>query len=262
MSGKTGRMASITDGYPVVLRLDGRRVLVVGAGPIAARKLESLLACGAQVTVVAPQIVDEIRALAARRLIAMIERRYEQTDLDGVQLVIVSTNDSSIQQQVFDDCQARGLWCNAADDPDRCSFILPAVARRGPVIVAVSTQGSSPALAGVLRDILAEALPANVQDEFLRTIIGLENVKVARYGYAVEYDFIEPTQIFHTLETRTIGSLFLAGQINGTSGYEEAAAQGLVAGISAAHKVLGRKEFVLERSQAYIGVLIDDLVTK
>ena len=177
-------MASITDGYPVVLRLDGRRVLVVGAGPIAARKLESLLACGAQVTVVAPQIVDEIRALAARRLIVMIERRYEETDLDGVQMVIVSTNDSTIQQQVFDDCQARGLWCNAADDPDRCSFILPAVARRGPVIVAVSTQGSSPALAGVLRDILAEALPANVQD--VADVLGQMRAEMRSTGLSTE----------------------------------------------------------------------------
>jgi tRNA uridine 5-carboxymethylaminomethyl modification enzyme len=109
---------------------------------------------------------------------------------------------------------------------------------------------------------ISTSLPKDVQDQFLRTIPGLENVKVARYGYAVEYDFIEPTQIHHRLETRTISNLFLAGQINGTSGYEEAAAQGLVAGINAAHRILEREEFVLKRSEAYIGVLIDDLVTK
>ncbi|MGZ3692374.1 MAG: FAD-dependent oxidoreductase, partial [Pseudobdellovibrio sp.] len=91
---------------------------------------------------------------------------------------------------------------------------------------------------------------------------GLENVKVVRYGYAVEYDYVEPTQIFHRLETRPIENLFLAGQINGTSGYEEAAAQGFIAGVNAAHKILGREEFVLERDKAYAGVLIDDLVTK
>ena len=109
---------------------------------------------------------------------------------------------------------------------------------------------------------ISTSLPQDVQDQFLKTIPGLENVKVARYGYAVEYDFIEPTQIWHRLETRTIKSLFLAGQINGTSGYEEAAAQGLVAGINAAHSLLNKTEFVLNRDQAYIGVLIDDLVTK
>lgn len=109
---------------------------------------------------------------------------------------------------------------------------------------------------------ISTSLPADVQQEFLETIPGLENVKVARYGYAVEYDFIEPTQIFHRLETRQISSLFLAGQINGTSGYEEAGIQGLIAGVNAAHKVLEREEFILERDQAYAGVLVDDLITK
>lgn len=109
---------------------------------------------------------------------------------------------------------------------------------------------------------ISTSLPQDVQDAFLRTIPGLENVKVARYGYAVEYDYIEPTQIWHRLETRTIAGLFLAGQINGTSGYEEAAAQGFIAGVNAAHSVLGREEFILGRDQAYAGVLVDDLVTK
>jgi tRNA uridine 5-carboxymethylaminomethyl modification enzyme len=109
---------------------------------------------------------------------------------------------------------------------------------------------------------ISTSLPEDVQYEFLRTIPGLENVKIIRPGYAVEYDFIEPTQIWHRLETRTIRQLFLAGQINGTSGYEEAGAQGLIAGVNAAHSVLGLEEFVLGRDQAYIGVLIDDLVTK
>lgn len=109
---------------------------------------------------------------------------------------------------------------------------------------------------------ISTSLPEDVQYQFLRTIPGLENVKIVRPGYAVEYDFIEPTQIWHRLETRTIRQLFLAGQINGTSGYEEAAAQGLIAGVNAAHSLLNRDEFVLGRDEAYIGVLIDDLVTK
>jgi len=109
---------------------------------------------------------------------------------------------------------------------------------------------------------ISTSLPADVQDQFLKTIPGLENVKVVRYGYAVEYDFIEPTQIHHRLETRPIKNLFLAGQINGTSGYEEAAAQGFIAGVNVAHSLLEKEEFILARSEAYAGVLIDDLVTK
>lgn len=109
---------------------------------------------------------------------------------------------------------------------------------------------------------ISTSLPEEVQYEFLRTIPGLENVKMLRPGYAVEYDFVEPTQMRHTLETREIENLYLAGQINGTSGYEEAAAQGLLAGANAALKVLGREELVLGRDQAYMGVMVDDLVTK
>jgi len=109
---------------------------------------------------------------------------------------------------------------------------------------------------------ISTSLPAEVQDQFLRTIPGLEQVEVVRPGYAVEYDFFEPTQIFHSLETRAFSNLFLAGQINGTSGYEEAAAQGFVAGVNAVRKLRGEEPFVLERHEAYIGVLIDDLVTK
>jgi len=109
---------------------------------------------------------------------------------------------------------------------------------------------------------ISTSLPGDIQEQFLKTIKGLESVKVLKYGYAVEYDFIVPTQLYHRLETRTLENLFLAGQINGTSGYEEAAVQGLIAGINAAFKIDGKQEFVLGRDQAYIGVLIDDLVTK
>lgn len=109
---------------------------------------------------------------------------------------------------------------------------------------------------------ISTSLPEEIQYQFLRTIPGLENVKMVRPGYAVEYDFIEPTQIWHSLETRTIQNLFLAGQINGTSGYEEAAVQGLVAGINAVNKISNKDRLILSRDEAYIGVLIDDLVTK
>jgi len=106
------------------------------------------------------------------------------------------------------------------------------------------------------------SLPEDVQDKALRKVAGFENVKFFRYGYAIEYDFFPPTQLKHSLETKLIKGLYFAGQINGTTGYEEAAAQGLMAGINAALKIQKKEPFILKRNEAYIGVLIDDLITK
>ncbi|WP_036784543.1 tRNA uridine-5-carboxymethylaminomethyl(34) synthesis enzyme MnmG [Polaribacter sp. Hel1_33_49] len=106
------------------------------------------------------------------------------------------------------------------------------------------------------------SLPEDIQDKAIRAVEGFENVKFLRYGYAIEYDFFQPTQLTHSLETKLIENLFFAGQINGTTGYEEAAAQGLMAGVNAALKVQGKEPFVLKRNEAYIAVLIDDLITK
>jgi tRNA uridine 5-carboxymethylaminomethyl modification enzyme len=109
---------------------------------------------------------------------------------------------------------------------------------------------------------MSSSLPEDVQEAFYKTIPGLENIKIVRPAYAIEYDSIDPLNLKATLENRNIDSLFCAGQFNGSSGYEEAAAQGLIAGINAALKVDGKEPFVLDRSEAYMGVLIDDLVTK
>lgn len=108
----------------------------------------------------------------------------------------------------------------------------------------------------------SSSLPEDVQIKAMKQIPGFENVKVFRPGYAIEYDYFPPTQLKHTLETKLIDNLYFAGQINGTTGYEEAAGQGLMAGINAHNKVAGKEEFVLSRNEAYIGVLIDDLITK
>ena len=109
---------------------------------------------------------------------------------------------------------------------------------------------------------ISTSLPPDVQEEICSKINGLENVKIIRPGYAIEYDFVDPRELFLTLETKKIKNLYLAGQINGTTGYEEAAAQGLVAGINAGLSVKKQEPFILDRSDAYIGVMIDDLVTK
>ena len=108
----------------------------------------------------------------------------------------------------------------------------------------------------------SSSLPENIQAKALRHVPGFENAKIFRPGYAIEYDYFPPTQLKHTLETKLIENLFFAGQINGTTGYEEAAGQGLIAGINAHNKVHGKDEFTLSRDEAYIGVLIDDLITK
>lgn len=109
---------------------------------------------------------------------------------------------------------------------------------------------------------LSTSLPVDVQLEVIKSVKGLENAKIVRFGYAIEYDYVNPTELYHSLETKKIKGLYFAGQINGTTGYEEAAAQGLMAGINAVLSLENKEPFVLRRDEAYIGVLIDDLVTK
>ena len=143
--------------FPVGLVVAGRRCLVVGGGRIAARKVAQLVACGADVTVVAPDVVPLAgRPARGRRRSAAATGAGEAA---GYRLVITATGDPAVDQAVFDDAEAAGVWVNAADDPARCSFTLPAVTRQGPVTVAVATDGTSPALAAWLRDRLA-ARPA------------------------------------------------------------------------------------------------------
>ena len=137
--------------YPVNLDLTGRRALVVGAGPVAARKVAGLLDAGADVTVVAPTAVDEI---AADSGIRWHERPYRRGEVASYRLAVTATGDPDVDDQVHRDAEAAGVWLNSADDPERCTFTLPAVSRHGDLQVTVSTNGNSPAVSRWLRQSL------------------------------------------------------------------------------------------------------------
>jgi precorrin-2 dehydrogenase / sirohydrochlorin ferrochelatase len=134
--------------YPVHLRLAGRRCLVVGGGRVAARKARGLVECGASVTVVAPEVTDELSGLAG---VTCERRPYRAGEVSDYRLVVTATGDPDVDGQVFRDGEEHGVWVNAADDPDHCSAVLPAVSRRGPLVATFSTSGRSPAMATWLR---------------------------------------------------------------------------------------------------------------
>jgi precorrin-2 dehydrogenase/sirohydrochlorin ferrochelatase len=147
--------------YPVNLLLHGRPVLVVGGGRVAAQKVAELVRCGAAVTVVAPEVVDELRTDAR---ITCVAREYEPGEAAGYRFVVAATNDPAVNQVVHDDCEAAGVWVNAADDPARCTATLPSRVRRGSVLVTVSTEGRSPALSAWLRQEIDRSLGHEVED--------------------------------------------------------------------------------------------------
>ena len=147
-------------GYPVSLDLEGRRCVVVGGGTIGAEKARGLLACGADVTIVSPTLDESLRSLA----VTWQRGTYRRRDLRGAFLVIAATSQRDVNERVHRDAERRGLLCNVADVPDLCNFILPAVHREGPIAVAVSTGGASPALAKRIRsDVAAIVTPEHAE---------------------------------------------------------------------------------------------------
>jgi len=138
--------------YPVLLDLAGRRCVMVGGGIIAGRRVDGLLTAGARVTVIRPRLTRTLAALAAEGRIDHEAREYRDGDLDGADLAFVATDAGEVNAAVAREARARGVWINAADDPARCTFILPALVRRGDLTVAVATGGSSPALARAIRE--------------------------------------------------------------------------------------------------------------
>ena len=167
--------------YPVNLIVAGRRCLVVGGGPVAARKAEALAACGAEVHVVATRVGPEMRAVAG---VTWEERAYEAGDVAGYGLVITATGVPGVDSAVFADGESAGVWVNSADDPDHCSFTLPAVVRRGPVVVTVSTGGHSPALAKWLKERLAAEI--GPEYEVLAGLLSAERALLRAQGRSTE----------------------------------------------------------------------------
>jgi precorrin-2 dehydrogenase / sirohydrochlorin ferrochelatase len=147
------------DYYPVSLSVAGRPCLVVGGGRVAARKVGGLLACGAEVHVIAPDVCDDLMALTG---ISVERRRYAAGDVTGYRLVISATGDPEVDGAVSADAEAAGVWVNSADDPEHCTFIVPSVHRDGAVTIAVSTGGASPALARWLREQIAASFGEGV----------------------------------------------------------------------------------------------------
>ena len=145
-------------GYPANLLVRGRRCVVVGGGRIAARKIDALLEAGAVVHVVAPELVEELRAARDEGRITVAERPFEATDLDGAWLATAATSTAAVNRAVFEAGEARRVWVNAADDPSNCSFTLMSVVRQGDLVVTVGTGGRSPALATYLKDHVAQEM--------------------------------------------------------------------------------------------------------
>ena len=144
--------------YPLYLDLSGKRCVVVGGGRVAERKVRALLACGARVHVVSPRVSRGIRTLRDGDRIGLRERAYASSDLRGAALVFAATNDAETNKRVSDDCREMGLLVNVADSPEICDFIVPAVVKQGPIVVAVSTSGTLPMLARRLREEIGRKL--------------------------------------------------------------------------------------------------------
>jgi precorrin-2 dehydrogenase/sirohydrochlorin ferrochelatase len=150
--------------FPIFLKLEGRRVLVVGAGSIAEQRLDGLLRAGTEIHVVAPQAKDSIQQLALDHQLRWSTREFAPSDLEEVVLVIAATGNPEVNESIYREAEARGVLCNAVDEPERCHFYYPAVVQRGDLQIAISTAGHSPALAQRIRKQLEQQFDAGYAD--------------------------------------------------------------------------------------------------
>jgi precorrin-2 dehydrogenase/sirohydrochlorin ferrochelatase len=170
--------------YPVGLVLTGKPVLVVGGGTVATQKVGELVRCGAEVTVVAPEVVAELLALADEGALRIEARPYEAGEAAAYRFVVAATDRREVNQAVHDDADAAGVWVNAADDPERCTAVLPSRVRRGSLLVTISTEGRSPALAAWLREQLEQEL--GPEHEVLLDLLAAERDRIRAEGRSTE----------------------------------------------------------------------------
>ena len=159
--------------FPIVLKMTGRRCLVIGGGMVAERKIAALLEVGAEVTVISPKVTEAISHWSKNNSIQLTARCYQNGDLSGHELVFVATDDAHVNDRVYQEGKSCGAWVNAADDPARCDFILPAVIRRGDLTVAVSTGGASPAARRAIR----EELEGYFSEDYARLVQAAAEVR-------------------------------------------------------------------------------------
>ncbi|NCS72899.1 MAG: bifunctional precorrin-2 dehydrogenase/sirohydrochlorin ferrochelatase [Deltaproteobacteria bacterium] len=197
-------MASL---YPAMLRLQGRPVLVVGAGTIAASKVSALLEAGARVTVVAPEVGPELAERGRRGEVAVRREEVAAHHLDGVWLVVGASGVEAVDRWLAAECDQRRIFLNAVDRPPACTFYVPSVVRAEPILVAISTNGTSPALAGRLRRIVADALPPRVGD-LARLLGSFRGEAKARLGSQAERH-----RLFTSLLDGPLPDLVAAGRI-------------------------------------------------
>jgi precorrin-2 dehydrogenase len=196
--------------YPAFINLENRPVLVVGGGAVAARKVETLLETGALVTVVSPEITQQLQEYARLKRITFRQRSFRPSDIDGVSLVISATDDPATQAEVASIATLKNILVNTVDKPDLCSFIVPAILRRGDITIAISTSGKSPSLAAELRTRVERVLT----DEVARTATVLGAVRQEVHEHIADSD--DRKRVFDSI----IGS----GIIEWIAGYDDAAA--------------------------------------
>ena len=210
--------------YPVCLDIEGKLCVVVGGGRVAERKVLGLLACDAQVSVISPELTEELSSLYDAGSILWIEREYRPGDLKQAFLVIAATNEEETQKQVYDEAAAHNLLLNVADVPQRCNFILPATVRQGDLVISISTAGKSPALARKLRMELEKRYGAEYK--ILVNILGAIRPQILASGLSQS----ENEQIFTQLLHENMAEWILTGNWSSLENHFEEVLEGRVAG--------------------------------
>lgn len=200
--------------YPIFVKLQGRKCLVIGGGQVGFRKAETLLQYGAQVDVIACEITEEMRALADHGRINLSVRAYEDGDEEGHSIVFAATGDSSVNRRIAENCHAKGIWLNAVDDPEHCDFYVPAQLRRGDVTVAVSTFGKSPVLAAQIKEKIAEVITgeygvlADLLGEIREEVNGSGKSTEEKKAFYQDLMAKDPLTMIRSKETQQVREMF------------------------------------------------------